>query len=335
VEKKFFALTGFAASTGKGATDMTKTADYEAGYANHIKVLGINPNEKISAFEAQDRFCTLMEKNPTNQSPEVRQQLGALQKLVFDGLQHRRDVQELNTTVEAAKAAAEHGAVSIKTVPQVLVLGQWGGVFGAGRCLPLVQLAALAETSNVGGGAENLMRRLEQETQEMQAKGSRDMNEYGHALGVLHGALKERGSIAIKTEDGKPWKPGVADTVQHLVASDSFKRGEPTSYGIHVEGHIMMVSATKDKDDQPSFLFYDPNIGVTRFASADKLTNFMDHFFVELGMGKAYKALSKSGEMKFSHVEVIDVNAFRTIKVPNIPELTSFIAPKPVTASTV
>ena len=86
----------------------------------------------------------------------------------------------------------------------------------------------------------------------------------------------------------------------------------------------MMIGVTQHGKDQ-CFMFYDPNFGVTRFDSSDKLKDFLDRYFGdELGYGNDYDMSRQSPQSGFEFNKVIELDFQGIAKDPQF-SVTSMI----------
>ncbi|MBF5006321.1 hypothetical protein [Diaphorobacter caeni] len=249
------------------------------------------------------------------------QRLGALQVFMDDVRYGAADHAALSRAADAMEVAAQSGADSVTMLPQSVVLNQTGSALDQqGRCLPLVALAAVAE-SIPGPGMDSLVGRLRSETQKHYENGVREQTPYVAKLAAMHGS----GIVSNHSSPVSTVTKGHRDVVDHLAQGAlASTPAAPSFYGLETRSHIMMIGVTQHGKDQ-CFMFYDPNFGVTRFDSSDKLKDFLDRYFGdELGYGNDYDMSRQSPQSGFEFNKVIELDFQGIAKDPQF-SVTSMI----------
>ncbi|MDI9331218.1 MAG: YopT-type cysteine protease domain-containing protein [Alphaproteobacteria bacterium] len=306
---------------------MLMSDNYHLYNQGRVQTLAIVPS--IPGFKPDASLSVLVglyvklaaKSKPLN--AEVIQQMGALDAFIQRQSSMKEAIASLNVGPKVLDLAMQHDADGVKILPQMLVLyalkpGE------KGHCNPLVLLAALAE-SEQPGGMNRFMSRLEQEVQEKQNSSGSSPSAYLQHLIYLHRFTTEelRRDVKKPTTADDVW--GHRDAIAHMTAD--LKSGDKSAvfYGISTATHIMLIGAT-NHEGKEQFIFYDPNSGVARFPSKDKLSDFIGGYFGQLGYGKAYGIKEGSGghELNLSKInpeaiKQFQIGAFRGNQNPVSP----------------
>lgn len=297
-------------------------AHYLAGKADHAAVVGTIEgfDKNMSLFDGLELYAKLAKSDAVG-TPEVQRKLGALGKWIAEASDDLSDKGALARAKSVVDLAVELDADSVRVMPQDVPLRQIGDSSDQqGRCFPMVAVAALAESAGPRG-ADQMVRRFEQETQLMREAGKKGPTTYVNALATLHnGKVLAPTRTALTNGMGKPLeKPGHRKVVQHLALNPGVKAGKPVFYGLEVHGHILMVGATKH-GGKDSFVFYDPNFGMARFSSPEKLSDFMDGYFNKLGYAKEYLMADKGVDgYAITNALEYDLEKVKSVKVLDLP----------------
>ncbi|MEZ0389128.1 MAG: YopT-type cysteine protease domain-containing protein, partial [Verrucomicrobium sp.] len=316
VTRELADLRGSYALYGEGKKVLANETAFKEGGKNATAILKTIPEYRadMDYFDAAKLFISI-NSGPKPLTDDTKAKLGALAAHMTNEGCEVSDLSDLSHASEAVLTAAEHGATSVVALPQGVALRQmaeptaWGG-----RCMPLVSLAALAE-SRGPQGAEGVMHRLEQETHDMRKTGRRDQSAYAQNLSTLHTLTKGVRS-PIADAPGKPTvNLGHRNTVNHLATQFGRDRTKPVMYAVHVTNHVMMIGASSH-NGKDSFTFYDPNFGTAKFASKEDLSRFLDDYFMKLEMGDSYGMKPKGGpDHHFTNVEQFDLGGLAALSI--------------------
>lgn len=268
----------------------------------------------MDSFDAVELYTKVLNGAPRPHSDQVKRELGALGAYVKELGCHTSDLADLVHSAEVVQAAADHGATSVKALPQMIPLRQFGNAKDQeGRCLGLVTLTALAEARNPRGG-DHVMQRMEHEVQAMRKDGLRERNDYAKDLESVHTKTSTARTPIVGPGGEKITTIGHRRAVDHLAASFASGSGTPLMYGVQTEGHMMMIGATRH-DGKDSFVFYDPCMGISRFQNKEDLSRFLDHYFGELEFGKEFNMKNLEGD----GFEFAAVGRFDTTVLAGLP----------------
>lgn len=282
----------------------------------------------MDSFDAVELYTKVLNGSPKPLTDQVKRELGALGAYVKELGCQTSDLADLVHSAEVVQAAVDHGATSVKALPQMIPLRQFGNAKDQeGRCLGLVTLTALAEARKPQGG-DHVMHRMEHEVHEMRKDGLRERNDYAKDLESVHTKTSTARTPIVGPEGAKITTIGHRRAVDHLAASFASNEGKPLMYGVQTEGHMMMIGATRH-EGQESFVFYDPCMGISRFQNKEDLSRFLDHYFGELEFGKEFNMKNLEGD----GFEFAAVGRFDTTVLAGLPlggaKILDMIQPSP------
>ncbi len=208
---------------------------------------------------------------------------------------------------------------SEQLAPQLLLLNLSNDGFG-GRCDPLSKLVLVAkqfENEGQDGVARQLLEKMYSAAAVLNNPDRYSATERANAnkllasLAALHAKNPMADTLTKvwkeKLEDAKALT--VAGVVQKITAGNT--EGQPVLLELDGPDHAMAAWA-KGSGDSRVYGFYDPNVGIVEFSSAEKFDAYMTRFFGESGlnMAQSYKLpKNAAGESIFERVVVIDGNA--------------------------
>ncbi|SFN49723.1 MARTX multifunctional-autoprocessing repeats-in-toxin holotoxin RtxA [Xenorhabdus japonica] len=314
------ALKPQPSSPGKKPKDIRTTEDFLAGYkqghAGQV-VDGFRPNMNIK------QLVDLLVKG--NWSPE---QKGALAweiesralKVIFQpkAEKYNRLFRDIASTGIADTKASEQLA------PQLLLLNLSNDGFG-GRCDPLSKLVLVAKQLE-NDGQDGIARQL---LEKMYSAAAVFSNPDLYSATERANADKLLGSLAALHAKNpmadtfiKVWKEKLEDAnaltvdgvIQRIAAGNT--EGKPVLLELDGPDHAMAAWA-KGSGESRAYGFYDPNVGIVEFSSAEKFGAYVTRFFGEsdLNMAQSYRLpKNAAGESVFERVAVIDGEVLATYR---------------------
>ncbi|PHM68910.1 MARTX multifunctional-autoprocessing repeats-in-toxin holotoxin RtxA [Xenorhabdus kozodoii] len=322
------ALQAQASGTGKKPKDIRTTEDFLAGYqqghAGRV-VDGFRPGMNIK------QLVNLLVKGHWN--PE---QKGALAweiesralKVTFQprAEKYNRLFREVASTGIADMKASEQLA------PQLLLLNLSNDGFG-GRCDPLSKLVLVAkqlENEGQDGVARQLLEKMYSAAAVLSNPDLYSATERANASKLL-GSLAALHAKNPMTETSiKVWKEKleganaltVDGVIQKITAGNT--EGKPVLLELDGPGHAMAAWA-KGNGEGRVYGFYDPNVGIVEFSSAEKFGTYVTRFFGESGLNMAqsyHLPKNAAGENRFERVAVIDGEVLATYR-PRLADKTT------------
>ncbi|WP_446469572.1 MARTX multifunctional-autoprocessing repeats-in-toxin holotoxin RtxA [Xenorhabdus stockiae] len=222
------------------------------------------------------------------------------------------------------------GAVDAKAsehlAPQLMLLNLSNDGFG-GRCVPLSKLVLLAKQLE-NDGQKNVGRSL---LNKMYSAASVLNNPELYSEGEQANASKLLGTLsALYTRDPmldsttKIWKEklsgeqalSVQGVIEKITAANTGQK--PVLLELNTLGHAM-AAWSKGSGENRTYGFYDPNVGIVEFSSAEKFSDYVTRFFGQSGlnMAKNYNmAKNSQRERMFGRVIVLDgeaLSAYRPV----------------------
>ncbi|MDX7987768.1 MARTX multifunctional-autoprocessing repeats-in-toxin holotoxin RtxA [Xenorhabdus sp. 12] len=231
---------------------------------------------------------------------------------------YNRLFRDVTSAGMADPKASEHLA------PQLLLLNLSNDGFG-GRCVPLSKFVLVAkQLENEGreGVANALLSKLYSAASVLSHPELYSENEQTNAsklLGTLS-ALYARNPMFDSSI--KVWKEKLAGeqalTVKGVIEKITATNVEGASILLELNtlGHAM-AAWSKGSGENRMYGFYDPNVGIVEFSSAEKFGNYMTRFFgrSDLNMATNYK-MAKNGDREriFDRVIVLDGSAMASYR---------------------
>ncbi|MBD2780466.1 MARTX multifunctional-autoprocessing repeats-in-toxin holotoxin RtxA [Xenorhabdus szentirmaii] len=226
---------------------------------------------------------------------------------------YNRLFRDVTSAGMADPKASEHLA------PQLLLLNLSNDGFG-GRCVPLSKLVLVAkqlESEGREGIARELLNKLYSAASVLSHPELYSETEQGNASKLL-GTLSALYARNPKFDSSvKVWKEKLAGE-QALTVKGVIERvtatnveGKPILLELNTLGHAMAVWS-KGSGENRMYGFYDPNVGIVEFSSAEKFGNYMTRFFGRSGLNMAINyrmAKNSDRERIFDRVIVLDGQA--------------------------
>ncbi|PXX59082.1 Phosphotransferase enzyme family protein [Pseudomonas sp. LAMO17WK12:I10] len=216
--------------------------------------------------------------------------LNAEQRGVMSGLiESARGKRIIQTSISVAakyREALKLGSTQMIMAPQGFLLTA-ADATEVGRCMPLVlSLAVALKNENAKTFFDNLYR----------AAAQTGASQMIPALDVLHGTSIQAHLKPIKfAADSEGTVNAIVDTVDGATGTKLFSMDS--------QNHAMMVGVTVDTQAVKTFHFYDPNIGLSSYSSANDLKKAMRQTVGTKEMGDQYVAYG-SGEPKYRLSEI-------------------------------
>ena len=223
---------------------------------------------------------------------------------------------------------ASSGVVDAKAsehlAPQLLLLNLSNDGFG-GRCDPLSKLVLAAkqlENDGQEGVARKLMEKLYSAAAVISNPDLYSDAERTNADKLMSSLAAIHAKNPIHDSSHIVWKEKLegnnALTVSAMVdkVTDVNSGGKPVLLELGTSGHAMSAWA-KGSLDNRIYGFYDPNVGIVEFSSAEKFGAYVTRFFgqSDLNMAKSYKMPNNAaGEATFKRIFVMDGSALVTYK---------------------
>ncbi|MBD2813618.1 MARTX multifunctional-autoprocessing repeats-in-toxin holotoxin RtxA [Xenorhabdus sp. Flor] len=223
----------------------------------------------------------------------------------------------------ASKGVADTKA-SEQLVPQTLFLNLSNDGYG-GRCDPLSKLVLVAKQLE-NDGQDGVARKLLEKMYSTAAVLSNpdlysetelaNANKFLGSLAALHARNPMYGTFI------KVWEEKLEDeralTVNGVInkVTAANAEGKPVLLELDAPGHAMSAWA-KGSGENRVYGFYDPNVGIIEFSSAEKFGDYMTRFFGKSGlnMENSYKMpKNDAGEAVFYRVVVMDGGVLATYK---------------------
>ncbi|WP_244903160.1 alpha/beta fold hydrolase, partial [Xenorhabdus innexi] len=226
---------------------------------------------------------------------------------------YSRLFRDVISTGTADSKASEHLA------PQLMLLNLSNDGFG-GRCVPLSKLVLLAKELE-NGGQENVGRNL---LNKLYSAASVLNNPELYSEAEQTNASKLMGTLAalyardpMLDSTTKIWKEklsgeqslSVQGVIEKITANGA--DGKPVLLELNTSGHAM-ATWSKGSGENRVYGFYDPNVGIVEFSSADNYRNYITRFFGQSGlnMAKSYNMTKNAQrERMFNRVVVLDGHA--------------------------
>ncbi|BET96212.1 MARTX multifunctional-autoprocessing repeats-in-toxin holotoxin RtxA [Xenorhabdus taiwanensis] len=314
------ALKPQPSSPGKKPKDIRTTEDFLAGYKQgHAEqvVDGFRPNMNIK------QLVDLLVKG--NWSPE---QKGALAweiesralKVTFQprAEKYNRLFRDVASTGMTDTKASEQLA------PQLLLLNLSNDGFG-GRCDPLSKLVLVAkqlENDGQDGVARQLLEKMYSAAAVLNNPDLYSATERANADKLLGSLAALHAKNPMVDTFIKVWKEKLEGTkaltvdgvIQKITAGNT--EGKPVLLELDGPNHAMAAWAKGNSEDRV-YGFYDPNVGIVEFSSAEKFGAYVTRFFGEsdLNMAQSYRLpKNAAGESVFERVTVIDGEALATYR---------------------
>ncbi|PHM25228.1 MARTX multifunctional-autoprocessing repeats-in-toxin holotoxin RtxA [Xenorhabdus ehlersii] len=314
------ALKPQSSSPGKKPKDIRTTEDFLAGYKQgHAEqvVNGFRPNMNIK------QLVDLLVKG--NWSPE---QKGALAweiesralKVTFQprAEKYNRLFRDVASTGIADTKASEQLA------PQLLLLNLSNDGFG-GRCDPLSKLVLVAkqlENDGQDGVARQLLEKMYSSAAVLSNPDLYSATERANADKLLGSLAALHAKNPMADTFIKVWKEKLEDTkaltvdgvIQRITAGNT--EDKPVLLELDGPDHAMAAWAKGNSEDRV-YGFYDPNVGIVEFSSAEKFSAYVTRFFGEsdLNMAQSYRLpKNAAGESVFERVAVIDGEVLATYR---------------------
>ncbi|WP_340614723.1 MARTX multifunctional-autoprocessing repeats-in-toxin holotoxin RtxA [Xenorhabdus thailandensis] len=308
------------AGPGKKLTDIRTTEDFLAGYKQgHAEQIvdGFRPNMNLK------QLVDLLLKG--NWSLE---QKGALAweiesralKITFQprAEKYNRLFRDVASTGIADTKASEQLA------PQLLLLNLSNDGFG-GRCDPLSKLVLVAkqlENEGQEGVARQLLEKMYSAAAVLNNPERYSATEHANANKLLGSLAALHAKNPMSATSMKVWKEKLEDTkaltvdgvVQKITAGNP--EGQPVLLELDGPDHAMAAWA-KGSGENRVYGFYDPNVGIIEFSSAEKFGAYVTRFFGEsdLNMAQSYKLpKNAAGESFFERVAVMDGEVLATYR---------------------
>lgn len=305
---------------GKKLTDIRTTEDFLAGYKQgHAEQIvdGFRPNMNLK------QLVDLLVKG--NWSLE---QKGALAweiesralKITFQprAEKYNRLFRDVASTGIADTKASEQLA------PQLLLLNLSNDGFG-GRCDPLSKLVLVAkqlENEGQEGVARQLLEKMYSAAAVLNNPERYSATEHANANKLLGSLAALHAKNPMSATSMKVWKEKLEDTkaltvdgvVQKITAGNP--EGQPVLLELDGPDHAMAAWA-KGSGENRVYGFYDPNVGIIEFSSAEKFGAYVTRFFGEsdLNMAQSYKLpKNAAGESVFERVAVMDGEVLATYR---------------------
>ncbi|KMJ45360.1 RTX toxin [Xenorhabdus khoisanae] len=317
-------------SVGITVKDIRTTDDFLTGYKQgHAEqaVDGFRPDMNIK------QLVNLLVKG--NWSPE---QKGALAweiesralKIAFQPKAEKfnhlfRDV--ASTGIADTKASEQQA-------PQLLLLNLSNDGFG-GRCDPLSKLVLVAkqlENNGQDGAARQLLEKMYSAAAVFNNPDLYSETERANANKLLGSLAALHAKNPMVDTSIKVWKEklenenalAVDGVIQKITAGNT--EGKPVLLELDSPSHAMAAWA-KGNGENRVYGFYDPNVGIVEFSSAEKFGAYVTRFFGESGLNMAQSyglPKNEAGETVFKRVVVIDGDVLATYR-PRLADKTTKI----------
>ncbi|WP_338803249.1 MARTX multifunctional-autoprocessing repeats-in-toxin holotoxin RtxA [Xenorhabdus griffiniae] len=308
------------AGPGKKLIDIRTTEDFLAGYKQgHAEQIvdGFRPNMNLK------QLVDLLLKGNWN-----LEQKGALAweiesralKITFQprAEKYNRLFRDVASTGIADTKASEQLA------PQLLLLNLSNDGFG-GRCDPLSKLVLVAkqlENEGQEGVARQLLEKMYSAAAVLNNPERYSATEHANANKLLGSLAALHAKNPMSATSMKVWKEKLEDTkaltvdgvVQKITAGNP--EGQPVLLELDGPDHAMAAWA-KGSGENRVYGFYDPNVGIIEFSSAEKFGAYVTRFFGEsdLNMAQSYKLpKNAAGESFFERVAVMDGEVLATYR---------------------
>lgn len=277
---------------------------------------------EMNIEEGMKLYVELAKKLPLSSSPDylaARQTLDALNQWIDDGAGKAEAGKRREMAGERIKAAASGGSQHLQTSAQHAELPRIGTPVGkTGLCARLCPLVALAE-SQAPDGDNPVLTRLARESSRAPLPGPVPFAV--HVEGLSANATFMLGCPAAKVprtsgEGGElvdlPTTK-CSELADSLTSSPAYVRDRAAFRGLEVGGHVMMVGVVQKPGGENRFVFYDPDAGLARFDSKEKLASYLDKYFGQQGYGERHGVTKHEGEYAFTSIKDYDIGVLRTV----------------------
>lgn len=243
------------------------------------------------------------------QRGELIRHIGELARQEFEELQRR--------TVDLTADFQRIGGV-VTAVPQDLFfLSNAGDKFGA-RCFPFVQAMAVAQSTG-GFGVEALVGKM--------------------FAAVAHPEYADSDLLrqALQNVNGNPGAVRASTILGRFNIDDVMRRIRPDTpgvvkvYSLNTRTHCMLLAVSTIAND-PSWVFYDPNVALVTFPSESDLVIALGMQLLARGFAEIYNAMTSGGVPVFDLYQ-LDLGTLAQVSVGHHLTLTNLTVPHSLTES--
>ncbi|MEH6531231.1 MAG: MARTX multifunctional-autoprocessing repeats-in-toxin holotoxin RtxA [Photobacterium frigidiphilum] len=225
---------------------------------------------------------------------------------------------------DVASAGVADNKAREQQAPQLLLLNLSNDGFG-GRCDPLSKLVLVAkqlENDGQEGVARKLLEKMYSAAAVLSKPDLYSDTERANADKLLGSLAALHAKNPMHDTLSKVWKEKLEDdkalTVNAIVekVTEPVADGKPVLLELDGPDHAMAAWA-KGSGENRVYGFYDPNVGIVEFSSAEKFSAYVTRFFgqSDINMAQRYKLpKNQFGEVVFSRVVVMDGNVLSKYK---------------------
>ncbi|CAM3160191.1 MARTX multifunctional-autoprocessing repeats-in-toxin holotoxin RtxA [Xenorhabdus nematophila] len=225
---------------------------------------------------------------------------------------------------DVASAGIADTKANEQAAPQLLLLNLSNDGFD-GRCDPLSKLVLVAkqlENDGQDGVARQLLEKMYSAAAVLSKPNRYSETEHANASKLLGSLAALHAKNPMANTFTKVWKEKLEDAkaltidgvVQKITAGNA--DGKPVLLELDAPGHAMAAWA-KGSGENRVYGFYDPNVGIVEFSSAEKVGAYISRFFGEsdLNMAQRYQLpKNEAGEIVFKRVVVMDGEILATYR---------------------
>ncbi|WP_420959150.1 TcdA/TcdB pore-forming domain-containing protein [Burkholderia gladioli] len=229
---------------------------------------------------------SLLDKKSAFLNMTDMRQLGALSRVIAE-IEDKSIANSLENAGALSKPLAKPGATIKLPMPQGLFLGRIQDA-APGRCYPLVRAMAVALAQRGEAGARILVEKMYVAAASAESPNTELLSK---ALMQLHG---DKGA---RQASGEPRRFDIGQII------DTVKSGTSTRvFAVNTALHAMLVGCVVA--DQSTFYFYDPNVGMFGYPSAEILEKALRAHLENADLAEEYKPFGSASKPTFDFVEI-------------------------------